>query len=177
MEESASAISFVTKLSLPLPLHDVIQLGGHQAPRTHRLKGVPIGAALMKSLAAEASERKNIRVVTDATVSQLLCEGVEEKGSSAGARSKRVTGVVYTHGECDEKVSLPAGAVVLATGGAACDTGEDGLMQRYAPNLVGAATSSGRQATGAGIRLAEEVSVAMRCTPFSFSAPSHEPHI
>lgn len=149
VDESASAISFVH--SLGLPLHDVIQLGGHSAARTHRLQGQPIGAVLMKTLASAASERENIHVVTGAAVSRLCYEDHWEGGEGTGRRGKRMTGVVYTEqrqgqggqegGEEEVEVQLEAGAVVLCTGGAACDVAADGLMQQYTPDLVGKATS------------------------------------
>lgn len=118
----------------------------------------------MKTLAAAAASQPNIKLVTGAVVSRLThCE----ENHSEGTR-RRVTGVVYTeqtpgeegqeHGEEEgEEVELPAGAVVLASGGAACDVSPDGLMQQYAPHLVGKATSSGAQATGKGIKLAKAV--------------------
>lgn len=142
VDESSSAISFVNELGLPL--HDVIQLGGHTQARTHRLQGQPIGAALMKTLAGAASARENIQLVTGAGVSRL-CHVDCSKEEGGG---KRVTGVVYTETEAagegeggGREVELPAGAVVLCTGGAACDVEVDGLMQQYTPDLVGRATS------------------------------------
>jgi aspartate oxidase len=157
VDESADAISFV--INQGLLLHDAIQLGGHRAPRTHRLQGMPIGAALMKTLAAAAGRQENIHVVTGAAVSRLCFQDTEGR--------RRVTGVVYTQargeggeeGEEEEEVEveLPAGAVVLATGGAACDMDPEGLMHQYAPQLMGRATSSGAQANGKGIKLAKAV--------------------
>ena len=155
VNESCSAISFVS--SLGLPLKDVIQLGGHSAPRTHRLEGMPIGAALMKTMAAEAGKKDNIQVITEAEVSRLCWEDTPG-GDGDGDGERRVTGVVYAQADGKE-IELSAGAVILTSGGAACDVAPDGLMQEYAPELVGRATSSGPQATGKGIKLAKAVSL------------------
>lgn len=153
VEESAAAISFIGALGLPLK--DVIQLGGHSAPRTHRLEGIPIGAAMMKTMASAAAEKHNIHLITGASVTRLCYEDSSPGGAGGGER--RVTAVVFKHQGGEGETELPAGAVVLATGGAACDVEPDGLMQEYAPDLVGKATSSGAQATGMGIKLARAV--------------------
>lgn len=153
VDESADAISFVSGLGLPL--RDVIQLGGHSAARTHRLEGMPIGAALMKTMAAEATKRDNIRVITEAVVSRMCLEDCPDDDGGTG---RRVTGVAFTQAG-GEETELSAGAVVLTTGGAACDVEPDGLMQEYAPHLMGKATSSGAQATGKGIKLAKAAGV------------------
>ena len=93
VDESSSAISFVNELGLPL--HDVIQLGGHTQARTHRLQGQPIGAALMKTLAGAASARENIQLVTGAGVSRLChvdCSKEEGGGKQQGGKKKITSG-------------------------------------------------------------------------------------
>lgn len=159
VNESSSAVSFVCNLGLPL--RDVIQLGGHSCARTHRVQGLPIGAALMKTLSAEASQRQNIRIVTEAAVHRLLFEDFVD--GENGKEKRQVTGVVYIKpsidGEEEVEVELDAGAVILTTGGAACDVEADGLMQKYAPDVMGMATSSGAQATGKGIKIAQAIGV------------------
>lgn len=56
-----------------------------------------------------------------------------------------------------EKLVLPAGAVIITTGGSAFDQSDEGLISEFAPHLRGMATSSGSQADGSGIKLARVV--------------------
>ena len=135
-------LSFVT---LGCLLKIQCSCGGHSAARTHRLEGMPIGAALMKCLANEVSKKENIKVETGVSVNRLLWN--EKDGR------KIVHGVVYSSAEGNE-TTLEAGAVILASGGYA--RGND-LMREFAPSCEGKATSSGPQATGLGIKLAREV--------------------
>ena len=146
-----------------LSLHDVIQLGGHSNPRTHRIQGQPIGLTLVKTLLSEVEKRENIEVRVGAAVSRLCCDDVDD---GEGVKQRRVTGVFYEEQSRESgenvEVKLDAGAVILTTGGAACDTEADGLMQEHAPDLVGMATSSGAQATGSGIKMGKCVSCLLR---------------
>ena len=71
VHNSTDAISFL--ISLGLPLADVIQLGGHSVPRTHRLSTqAPIGFTLVNTLREEAEKRSNVRILTNHTVTSLL---------------------------------------------------------------------------------------------------------
>ena len=85
---SSEAILFLKGLGLPLA--DIIQLGGHSAPRTHRLSThAPIGFMLVNTLKEEAMKRDNIAILTGNTVTSLLWEeGVnKERAVSGGASS------------------------------------------------------------------------------------------
>jgi succinate dehydrogenase/fumarate reductase flavoprotein subunit len=142
--DSREAIRFL-KEDIELPLTDVIQLGGHSAPRTHRLSTqAPIGFSLIKALKTKLQDIANVRTEYSAEVLDLLWEDKE------GERT--ITGVSYRNAE-GAVVTQLSDAVVVATGGMAFDHSKDGIFAEFAPELMGLATSSGPQADGAGIKL------------------------
>jgi succinate dehydrogenase/fumarate reductase flavoprotein subunit len=111
----------------------------------------PIGWSLINTLLSRASQVENIHILTGVVVDELLLE------DSADA-PKCVTGVRYHNVSMpSEAFVLPAGAVIITTGGSAFDQSDDGLLNEYAPHLRGMATSSGPQADGSGIKLARAV--------------------
>lgn len=72
--------------------------------------------------------------------------------------TKCVTAVHYHNiSSPSEKIVLPAGAVIITSGGSAFDQSDEGLLAEFAPQLRGMATSSGPQADGSGIKLARSV--------------------
>ena len=142
--ESKEAIRFL-KEDIEIPLTDVIQLGGHSTPRTHRLSTqAPIGFSLVKALKTKLESIPNVRTEYSAEVLDLLYADTEGERTVHGVSYRNAAG---------ETVSQSADSVVIATGGMAFDHSEDGIFAEFAPELRGLATSSGPQADGAGIKL------------------------
>lgn len=142
--DSSEAIRFLRE-DIELPLTDVIQLGGHSTPRTHRLSTqAPIGFSLIKALKTKLQTLTNVRTEYSAEVLDLLLEDKD--------RERTITGVSYRNSE-GFLINQMSDAVIIATGGMAYDHSEDGLFAEFAPELMGLATSSGPQADGAGIKL------------------------
>lgn len=142
--DSKEAIRFL-KEDIEIPLTDVIQLGGHSTPRTHRLSTqAPIGFSLIKALKTKLDTVPKVRTELSAEVVDLIFD------DSSGQRA--ITGVVYTNA-AGEVIRKKSDGVIIATGGMAFDHTEDGIFSEFAPGLRGLATSSGPQANGAGIVL------------------------
>jgi FAD-dependent fumarate reductase len=100
--ESSDAISFLRHV-VGLPLADLIQLGGHSAPRTHRLSThAPIGFTLVKGLQQMLQSMRGIRIETNAVVVDIRYEDVD------GQRITR--GVTYIN-SAGERIELDADAV------------------------------------------------------------------
>ena len=97
-------------------------------------------------------KKKNIHIITTATVDQIIVE-------TSPLDEKIVKGVEYhlTSSSSNERIFIPAHAVIIAAGGSAFDQTEEGLLAEFTPHLRGMATSSGPQADGSGIKLAREV--------------------
>lgn len=146
--ESRDAINFLRD-EIGLPLSDVIQLGGHSVPRTHRLSThAPIGFSLVKALKNKLAEMSNAKMIFSAEVTGLV---IEDDGDD-----RHVRGLSYRNAN-GEEVALSADAVIIASGGMAFDHSEGGLFAEFAPELKGMATSSGPQADGSGIVVARKV--------------------
>jgi len=132
-----------------LDLTDLTQLGGHSAPRTHRLppkdgRPVPVGYSTISSLRKHIDNLENVTIVTDATLTQIMTEKEEN--------DTFVTGIKYSKN--DEIQSFMCDAVVLTTGGYAYDRSEGSLLKEFVPTKVHLPTTSGSQADGGAIRIA-----------------------
>ena len=138
---SASAVEFIT--SFDVGLSNVVQLGGHSVPRTHRIpptkegKPVPVGFTIVSTLKKyiENNLSGSVHVLTSAIFKSLLWDG------------GRVIGVVYKSEDgTDHQLH---GSVVFAAGGFANDrTSADSLLAKYAPHLSKLPTTNGVWATG-----------------------------
>jgi len=146
--ESNEAIRFLVE-DLQLPLTDVIQLGGHSNARTHRLgTHAPIGWTMIQALRSKLEQSPHVRFEYGAEVTELI---TEEEGNM-----RVIKGVTYQN-SAQEEITHLSDSVVLATGGMAHSTAEDGLFAEFAPELSGLATSSGNQADGKGMAIARQV--------------------
>jgi flavocytochrome c len=164
VSESADAVEYLR--SLGVNLEGNVQLGGHKAPRTRFPQGgLPVGAAVMKAIAEKLTSMPNVDIITGAKVEALLVD------NTTGA----VTGVIYRKNITNEgftepvppppskerggsaSVELPAGAVVLATGGfSASGT----LLAQYAPYAATLPTTNGPFAQGEGLDIAQRIGAA-----------------
>ena len=150
--DSSAAVPWLrSRLGVALP--SVVRLGGHSAPRTRGpAGGAPVGFALMKAAAAALEGDELVEVRTGARVVGLETSKEEEGG-------RRVSGVVVevvvepspsstadaaARTTTTKKITLPADAVVLATGGYASSPS---LLARFAPGAL-AASGGGRTTNG-----------------------------
>jgi len=138
---SANAVEFIT--SFEVGLTNVVQLGGHSIPRTHRIpptkegKPVPVGFTIISTLKkyVENNISGSVQVLTNSVFRNLLWDG------------DRVVGVVYKAKDGSEHELR--GNVILTAGGFANDrTASDSLLAKYVPHLSKLPTTNGVWATG-----------------------------
>ncbi|KAG5177884.1 NADH-dependent fumarate reductase [Tribonema minus] len=161
---SADAVEWLMGDRFGLGLTAIAHCGGHSAPRTHRLpplpdgRPVPVGFTTIKAVQGYLSSRpERVNIVTNAEVTRLL---VAKDGAVTGLSYRRAAQGGGKGGQ-GETVEVAAGAVVLATGGYAFDRSPASLLSKYAPDKLHLATTSGPQATGDGVRLAEDLGAAL----------------
>lgn len=137
---SAEAIDFLR--SFGVNLVDVVQLGGHSVPRTHRIpptadgKPSPVGFTIVSTLRkyTENDLKESIQVLVNSAFKSLIFEGV------------RVVGIRYE--AADKTEHELRGNVILTAGGYANDHSTNSLLDRYVPNLAKLPTTNGPWATG-----------------------------
>jgi len=138
---SANAVDFVT--SFTVGLTNVVQLGGHSVPRTHRIpptaegKPVPVGFTIISMLRkhVENDLSGRVRVLTNSVFQSLIWDG------------DRAVGVVYKAEDGSEQKLK--GNVIFTAGGFANDrTAADSLLAKYVPKLSKLPTTNGVWATG-----------------------------
>ena len=143
---SASAVEFLT--SFEVGLTNVVQLGGHSVPRTHRIpptkdgKPVAVGFTIVATLKkyVENDLSRRVSVLTNSIFRGLLWEG------------DRVVGVKYQ--AVDGSEHQLRGNVILTAGGFANDrTAADSLLVKYVPKLSKLPTTNGAWATGDILKL------------------------
>ena len=138
---SANAVEFITAFEVSLT--NVVQLGGHSIPRTHRIpptkegKPVPVGFTIISTLKkyVENDISGNVNVLTNCVFQRLIWDG------------DWVVGVVYKAKDgFDHQLQ---GNVILTAGGFANDrTASDSLLAKYVPHLSKLPTTNGVWATG-----------------------------
>ena len=138
---SANAVEFITSFSVGL--NNVVQLGGHSVPRTHRIpptadgKPVAVGFTIISMLRKyiENDLSGSVGILTNSIFQRLLWDG------------DRVVGVVYKAQDGSEQQLH--GNVIFAAGGFANDrTSSDSLLAKYVPKLSKLPTTNGAWATG-----------------------------
>jgi flavocytochrome c len=145
VNDSKEALEWLA--SIGVELNGTVQLGGHSIKRTHfPSTGPSVGFAILWALGEVVRKTPNIKVVTKAKVVSLMKD------------NSKVSGVRYVL-KNGEEVSLPADAVVLASGGFGASKD---LLRKHAPHLVNLATTNGQFAQGEGLALASEVGAALR---------------
>ncbi|KAJ3087468.1 hypothetical protein HK102_011040 [Quaeritorhiza haematococci] len=181
VKSSTDALNWIE--SFGLKLDAISQCGGHSFPRTHREgprldgKPAPVGWDIIRTLkdyvltqlsSASAGEGKgSVEVINNARVVDLI---VDEAGDQS---RKTVRGVKFDQdGQIVEKI---ADAVVLATGGFACDfASNDSLIHQHAPHLAALATTNGAWATGDGMKMGNRAGAwLVQVHPTGFVDPSN----
>jgi len=182
---------------LGVPIDNVAHGGGHCLPRLHNFKtpkeekvkniGMRVMNALMDFIQKaqqktdqdapietevdENAPKGKIEILLNTQVTHLLQEKYEH------CSHPRITGVKYRTNQ-EEEQELLGDAVILATGGFACDRFKGSLMAEFAPHLLDLPTTSGLQATGDGHKMAREVGATlvdmeeMQVHPTGFINPS-----
>lgn len=138
---SANAVEFITAFEVGLT--NVVQLGGHSIPRTHRIpptkegKPVPVGFTIVSTLKkfVENEISGSVSILTSSVFQSLIW------------KEDRVVGVVYKAKDgSDHQLH---GNVILTAGGFANDrTASDSLLAKYVPHLSKLPTTNGIWATG-----------------------------
>ncbi|KAL7702558.1 NADH-dependent fumarate reductase-like protein [Lotmaria passim] len=157
--KSSDAISWLESFGIPLTV--LYQLGGASRKRCHRAPDqkdgtpVPIGYTIMKTLEQHILTKLQGRVtiLNETAVTSLTHETT---AMPDGSREIRVNGVRYKSlaDASETEMTLPADAVVLATGGFSNDQTQNSLLREYAPQLFGVPTTNGTFATGDGVKMA-----------------------
>ncbi|KAG5193137.1 FAD binding domain-containing protein [Tribonema minus] len=129
-------------------LSDVTQLCGHSAPRTRRppakagTGAAALGESIVSALKSNVEKVPGVTVRTGARLTRLLT--ADDDSDTA------ITGVEYEHDGVTAR--LHCDAVVLATGGFA---GDRALLSAVAPDAADMPTTSGPQADGSALRIAQ----------------------
>lgn len=142
--ESAATVDWLADCGVPLSLVDSFLYPGHTAMRMH---GTPnrTGAELMGSL-SQATERADIGVLTEATVTDLFADN---SGRIHGVRCRRPDG---SHED------VGCGALVLACCGFA---GNSQMLSEYIPEIVAAEFFGHPGNKGDAIRWGRELGAAI----------------
>ncbi|HHD7242347.1 TPA: flavocytochrome c [Enterobacter cloacae] len=139
VENAPQAIEWLATRGIML--NDITTTGGMSIDRTHRPKdGSAVGGYLISGLVRNVNKR-NIDVMLDTSVSDILFENGE------------VTGVRLTTEE-NETLTVTTKSVIVATGGFSANSQ---MVVKYRPDLEGFVTTNHKGATGGGIALLERI--------------------
>lgn len=166
---SAEAVHWLAAVT-GLDLDVLCQLGGHSAPRTHRLhdsadgQPVPVGFAVMQRLQEHIAHnfRGRITVINNACATELLTAKGPERYFKGKSLRPSVIGVRFTQtlaeggGQVREQQHA-ADAVILAAGGFCSDHTQRSLLAEFRPELKDVPSTNGAFATGDGLRMARDI--------------------
>eukprot|EP00124_Ichthyophonus_hoferi_P002705 Ihof_evm6s196 gene=Ihof_evmTU6s196 len=148
---SKEAIDWVSSFGLDLSC--ISQCGGHSAPRTHREparldgKPCPVGWDIVSTLRARVEILSNEGLVTVMTLTRcvdILTLTIDGKEVVVGVKLQK---------EEEDPIELLADAVILATGGFACDFTPTSLLKQHVPHLCNLPTTNGVQTVGDGVKM------------------------
>lgn len=142
-EESSEAVDWLEELGAPLK--QLKFSGGQTEMRTHAPindegKSIPVGNYLVQKLTAKAKEL-GVEIIYDARVEKVLMKD----GKAAGVEA------VYKDGE---KLTVNAGAVIVATGGFGSN---QEMVEKYNPDLKGYVSTNAKSIEGDAVKFLEEV--------------------
>lgn len=142
-KNSADAVDWLEELGAPLK--QLKFAGGQSEMRTHAPindegKSIPVGNYLVSKLTAKAKEL-GVSIVYDARVEKVLME------------DGRAVGVEATYKD-GEKLTVNAGAVIVATGGFGSN---EELIEKYNPELKGYVSTNAKSIEGDAISFLEEI--------------------
>ena len=142
-KNSADAVDWLEELGAPLK--QLKFAGGQSEMRTHAPindegKSIPVGNYLVSKLTAKAKEL-GVSIVYDARVEKVLME------------DGRAVGVEATYKD-GEKLTVNAGAVIVATGGFGSN---QEMVEKYNPDLKGYVSTNAKSIEGDAISFLEEI--------------------
>ena len=142
-KNSADAVDWLEELGAPLK--QLKFAGGQSEMRTHAPindegKSIPVGNYLVSKLTAKAKEL-GVSIVYDARVEKVLME------------DGRAVGVEATYKD-GEKLTVNAGAVIVATGGFGSN---QEMVEKYNPELKGYVSTNAKSIEGDAISFLEEI--------------------
>nr|WP_072536550.1 flavocytochrome c [Anaerococcus mediterraneensis] len=141
--ESSEAVDWLEELGAPLK--QLKFSGGQTEMRTHAPindegKSIPVGNYLVQKLTAKAKEL-GVNIVYDARCEKILMED----GKAVGVQA------AYKDGE---KLTVNAGAVIVATGGFGSN---QEMVEKYNPDLKGYVSTNAKSIEGDAVGFLEEV--------------------
>ena len=141
--ESSEAVDWLEELGAPLK--QLKFSGGQTEMRTHAPindegKSIPVGDYLVQKLTAKAKEL-GVNIVYDARCEKILMEDGKAVGVEAA----------YKDGE---KLTINAGAVIVATGGFGSNKE---MVEKYNPDLKGYVSTNAKSIEGDAVGFLEEV--------------------
>lgn len=146
--DSEEAIAWLESIGAPLP--SVSSFGGASVKRIHRPvneegKTVSVGTYIIPIL-QQNLEQRGVEILLNTTAEKILTE----EGKAVGVEATGASG---------EKITVKAGAVVLATGGFGANLA---MVTELKPALDGFMTTNAPGAQGQGIQMAQELGAAVR---------------
>lgn len=139
VENAPQAIEWLADRGIML--NDITTTGGMSIDRTHRPRdGSAVGGYLISGLLRNVTKR-NIDVLLDTAVTEILCHEGEVSGVQLLTEEK-------------EPLTVYAKSVIVATGGFSANSQ---MVVKYRPDLAGFVTTNHKGATGGGIALLENI--------------------
>ncbi|KAL3943627.1 MAG: hypothetical protein SGBAC_002295 [Bacillariaceae sp.] len=151
VEHSAGAVNWLYN-RVGVDLSQLVLLGGHSKPRTHRPQFGFVGAEIMSALEAAIynyDSTGRIKVMLNTKVSKLLHDD-DDTGRVRGVQIRKIHDPHHL-----KPLNLYANDVILATGGFASDRSHGSLLEKYRPDLINLGATAGNFSTGDGIVMAE----------------------
>lgn len=140
VKNSTEALEFLEKHGVVLD--DISLCGGHHVPRTHRQKNSSssVGWIIISKLMEEVQKLKNVKILSNSTVKDLIVENNE------------VVGLTY---ENEGKLNtLKSSSVILTTGGFSFNKE---WIKKYQKEYEKLPTTCGAFSMGDGIKMAEAI--------------------
>lgn len=157
VDNSASAVNWLYN-RVGVDLSQLVILGGHSRPRTHRPQFGFVGAEIMSAIEAAIynyDSTGRIKVMLNTKVSKIL----HDYGNS-GVRGVQIRKLHDRHHL--KPLNLYANDVILTTGGFASDRSEGSLLEKYRPDLINLGSTAGNFSTGDGVVMAEALGAMTR---------------
>ena len=139
-------------------MSQLVQLGGHSHPRTHRPSSGFVGAEIIYRMQTAIQESDQVEIMVDTRVIQII---QDEQETILGVEC---TQLLDDAGGSRPSVVLQVRAdnVILATGGFASDRSHGSYLEQYRPELLGMPATAGPFSTGDGITLATSLGAGLR---------------
>ncbi|CAJ1958790.1 unnamed protein product [Cylindrotheca closterium] len=151
VDHSAAAVNWLYN-RVGVDLSQLVLLGGHSKPRTHRPQFGFVGAEIMSAIEAAIYNYRatgRINVMLNTQVLKLLHDEYDHN-QVRGVQIRKLHDKHHL-----KPLNLYANDVILATGGFASDRSRGSLLEKYRPDLISLGATAGNFSTGDGIVMAE----------------------